>query len=148
MFADYKQVLKKLQILAPKTPFIGAPVSIEREMDDEEERAVREAERRRLEKERQILEAEKETKSLIPLKKDYEEHIFSHRYVDWDCSTIWQRMLLATDVGREQKHRATASYRKIPDSSTDVPATDEIHVPPLCDRHGSILTICTILNML
>lgn len=93
MFADYKQVLKKLQILAPKTPFIGAPVAIEREMNDEEERAAREAERRRLEKERQILEAEKEAKSLIALNKDYEEHIFNHRFVDWDCSTIWQRML-------------------------------------------------------
>lgn len=57
MFADYKQVLKKLQILAPITPFIGETVSIEREMNDEEERAAREAERRRLEKERQILEA-------------------------------------------------------------------------------------------
>lgn len=93
MFGDYKQVLKKLQILAPKTPFIGETVAIEREMNDEEERAAREAERRRLEKERQILEAEKEAKSLIPLNKDYEEHIFNHRYVDWDCSTIWQRML-------------------------------------------------------
>ena len=93
MFADYKQVLKKLQILAPKTPFIGTPVAIEREMNDEEERAAREAERRRLEKERQILEAEKEAKSLIALNKDYEEHIFNHRFVDWDCSTIWQRML-------------------------------------------------------
>ena len=93
MFGDYKQVLKKLQILAPKTPFIGETVAIEREMNDEEERAAREAERRRLEKERQIQEAEKEAKSLIPLNKDYEEHIFNYRYVDWDCSTIWQQML-------------------------------------------------------
>lgn len=93
MFADYKQVLKKLQILAPKTPFIGAPVAIEREMNDEEERAAKETELRRREKERQILEAEKEAKSLIPLNKDYKKHIFNHRYVDWDCSTIWQRML-------------------------------------------------------
>ena len=93
MFGDYKQVLKKLQFLAPTTPFIGGPVAIEREMNSEEERAAREAERWRLEKERQILEAEKEAKSLIPLNKDYEEHIFSHRYVDWECSAIWQRML-------------------------------------------------------
>ena len=93
MFGDYKQVLKKLQILAPATPFIGAPVAIEKEMNSEEERTAREVERRRLEKERQILEAEKEAKSLIPLNKDYEEHIFNHRYVNWDCSTIWQRML-------------------------------------------------------
>ena len=62
-------------------------------MNDEEERAAREAERRRLEKERQILEAEKEAKPLIPQNKDYEKHIFNYRYVDWNCSTIWQRML-------------------------------------------------------
>ena len=93
MFGDYKQVLKKLQILAPKTPFIGETVAIEREMNDEEERAAREAERRRLEKERQILEAEKEVKSLIPLNKDYEQKIFNRRNVDWDCYSIWQLML-------------------------------------------------------
>ena len=93
MFADYKQVLKKLQILAPATPFIGTPVAIEREMNDKEERAAREAERRRREKEQQILEAEKEAKSLIPLNKDYEQHIFNRRNVDWDCYSIWQLML-------------------------------------------------------
>ena len=37
MFGDYKQVLKKLQILAPTTPFIGAPVAIEKEMNSEED---------------------------------------------------------------------------------------------------------------
>ena len=93
MFADYKQVLKKLQILAPATPFIGTPVAIEREMNDKEERAAREAERRRREKEQQILEAEKEAKSLIPLNKDYEQKIFNRRNVDWDCYSIWQLML-------------------------------------------------------
>ena len=93
MFADYKQVLKKLQILAPATPFIGTPVAIEREMNDKEERAAREAERRRREKEQQILEAEKEAKSLIPLNKDYEQRIFNRRNVDWDCYSIWQLML-------------------------------------------------------
>ena len=80
-------------MLAPSKKFTGEPVKIKREMNDEEERAAREAERRRREKERQMLEAEKEAKSLIPLNKDYEQHIFNHRYVDWDCSTIWQRML-------------------------------------------------------
>ncbi len=93
MFGDYKQVLKKLQTLAPTTPFIGAPVAIEREMNDEEERAAREVERRRRKKERQILEAEKESKSLIPLNKDYEQRIFNRRNVDWDCYSIWQLML-------------------------------------------------------
>ena len=93
MFGDYKQVQNKLQILAPKTPFIGGSVAIEREMNDEEERAAREAERRRREKERQMLEAEKEAKSLIPLNKDYEQRIFNRRNVDWDCCSIWQLML-------------------------------------------------------
>ena len=93
MFGDYKQVQNKLQILAPKTPFIGGSVAIEREMNDEEERAAREAERRRREKERQMLEAEQEAKSLIPLNKDYEQRIFNRRNVDWDCCSIWQLML-------------------------------------------------------
>ena len=93
MFGDYKQVQNKLQILAPKTPFIGGSVAIEREMNDEEERAAREVERRRREKERQMLEAEKEAKSLIPLNKDYEQRIFNRRNVDWDCYSIWQLML-------------------------------------------------------
>lgn len=43
---------------------------------------------------------------------------------------------LATDAGREQEYRATACHRRIPDSCTDVPATDEIHVPPLCNRQA------------
>lgn len=92
-FDDFKRVQNNIQMLAPSKKFTGEPVKIEREMNDEEERAAREAERRRQEKERQILEAEKEAKSLIPLNKDYEEHIFNHRFVDWDCSTIWHRML-------------------------------------------------------
>ena len=54
-----------IQMLAPSKKFTGEPVKIEREMNDEEERAAREAERRRREKERQILEAEKEAKSLM-----------------------------------------------------------------------------------
>ena len=80
-------------MLAPSKKFTGKPVKIEREMNDEEERAAREAERRRREKERQILEAEKEAKSLIPLNKDYEQKIFNKRNVDWDCYSIWQLML-------------------------------------------------------
>ena len=92
-FDDFKRVQNNIQMLAPSKKFTGEPVKIEREMNDEEERAAREAEHRRLEKERQILEAEKEAKSLIPLNKDYEQHIFSRRNVDWDCYSIWQLML-------------------------------------------------------
>ena len=92
-FDDFKRVQNNIQMLAPSKKFTGEPVKIEREMNDEEERAVREAERRRREKERQMLEAEKEAKSLIPLNKDYEQQIFNRRNVDWDCYSIWQLML-------------------------------------------------------
>ena len=92
-FDDFKRVQNNIQMLAPSKKFTGEPVKIEREMNDEEERAAREAERRRLEKERQILETEKEAKSLIPLNKDYEQKIFNRRNVDWDCYSIWQLML-------------------------------------------------------
>ena len=92
-FDDFKRVQNNIQMLAPSKKFTGEPVKIEREMNDEEERAAKEAERRRREKERQILEAEKEAKSLIPLNKDYEQRIFNRRNVDWDCYSIWQLML-------------------------------------------------------
>lgn len=92
-FDDFKRVQNNIQMLAPSKKFTGEPVKIEREMNDEEERAAREAERRRREKERQMLEAEKEAKSLIPLNKDYEQRIFNRRNVDWDCYSIWQLML-------------------------------------------------------
>ena len=92
-FDDFKRVQNNIQMLAPSKKFTGEPLKIEREMNDEEERAARETERRRREKERQRLEAEKEAKSLIPLNKDYEQRIFNRRNVDWDCYSIWQLML-------------------------------------------------------
>ena len=92
-FDGFKRVQNNIQMLAPSKKFTGEPLKIEREMNDEEERAAREAERRRREKERQRLEAEKEAKSQIPLNKDYEQRIFNRRNVDWDCYSIWQLML-------------------------------------------------------
>ena len=91
-FDDFKRVQNNIQMLAPSKKFIGEPVKIEREMNDEEERAAREAERKRQVKEQQMQEAEKEAKSLIPLNKDYEERIFNHRNIGWDCHTIWLSM--------------------------------------------------------
>ena len=92
-FDGFKRVQNNIQMVAPSKKFTGEPLKIEREMNDEEERAAREAERRRREKERQMLEAEKEAKSLIPQNKDYEQRIFNRRNVDWDCYSIWQLML-------------------------------------------------------
>ena len=92
-FDDFKRVQNNIQMLAPSKKFIGELVKIKREMSEEEERAAREAERKRQAKERQMLEAEKEAKSLIPLNKDYEQRIFNHRNVGWNCHTIWQLML-------------------------------------------------------
>ena len=88
-FDDFKRVQNNIQMLAPSKKFTGEPMKIEREMNDEEERAAREAERKRQVKEQQMQEAEKEAKSLIPLNKDYEERIFNHRNIGWDCHTIW-----------------------------------------------------------
>lgn len=92
-FDGFKRVQNNIQMLAPSKKFTGEPLKIEREMNDDEECAARDAERRRREKERQMLEAEKEAKSLIPLNKDYEQRIFNKRNVDWDCYSIWQLML-------------------------------------------------------
>ena len=92
-FNGFKRVQNNIQMLALNKKFTGEPLKIEREMNDDEERAAREAERRRREKERQMLEVEKEAKSLIPLNKDYEQRIFNKRNVDWDCYSIWQLML-------------------------------------------------------
>lgn len=108
-FDDFKRVQNNIQMLAPSKKFSGEPVKIEREMNDEEERAAREAERRRQEKERQMLEAEKEAKSLIPLNKDYEQHIFNRRNVDWDCYSIWQLML--EENKNIEKLLATGEYQ-------------------------------------
>ena len=47
-FDDFKRVQNNIQMLAPGKKFTGEPVKIEREMNDEEERAAREAERRRI----------------------------------------------------------------------------------------------------
>lgn len=92
-FDDYKYVQKKLLALVPKEKFVGEPVKIVREMNDEEERAVWEAGHKKREIERLRRESEAEPKSLIPLNKEYEEFIFDERSVGWDCDTIWYLML-------------------------------------------------------
>ena len=108
-FDNFKRVQNNIQMLAPSKKFIGEPVKIEREMNDEEERAAREAERKRQVKEQQMQEAEKEAKSLIPLNKDYEERIFNRRNVGWDCHTIWQLML--DENKKIEKHIAAGEYK-------------------------------------
>lgn len=108
-FEDFKRVQSNIQMLAPSKKFIGEPMKIEREMNNEEERAAREAERKRLAKERQMQEAEKEAKSLIPLNKDYEERIFNRRNVSWDCHTIWQLML--DENKKIEKQIAAGEYK-------------------------------------
>ena len=109
-FDDFKRVQNNIQMLAPSKKFIGEPVKIEREMNEEEEWAAREAEQKRQAKERQMQEAEKEAKSLIPLNKDYEERIFNRRNVGWDCYTIWQLML--DENKKIEKQIAAGEYQK------------------------------------
>ena len=109
-FDDFKRVQNNIQMLAPSKKFIGEPVKIEREMNNEEERVAREAERKRQAKEQQMLEAEKEAKSLIPLNKDYEERIFNHRNIGWDCHAIWQLML--AENKKIEKQIAAGEYQR------------------------------------
>lgn len=92
-FDGYGRMRNRLSALIPMEPLNGDPVAVVREMSDAEERAAREAERRRLAAERQRREAEKEARSLIPLNREYEEKVFNSRNVDWDCHVIWQLML-------------------------------------------------------
>lgn len=92
-FDGYGRMRDRLSALIPMEPLKGDPVAVVREMSVAEERAVREAEQRRLAVERQRREAEKEARSLIPLNREYEEKVFNSRNVDWDCHVIWQLML-------------------------------------------------------
>ena len=92
-FDGYGRMRDRLSALIPMEPLNGDPVAVVREMGDAEERAAREAERRRLAAERQRREAEKEARSLIPLSREYEEKVFNSRNVGWDCHVIWQLML-------------------------------------------------------
>lgn len=92
-FDGYGRMRDRLSALIPMEPLNGDPVAVVREMSDAEERAAREAERRRLAAERQRREAEKEARSLIPLNREYEEKVFNSRNVGWDCHVIWQLML-------------------------------------------------------
>lgn len=92
-FDGYGRMRDRLSALIPMEPLNGDPVAVVREMSDAEERAAREAERRRLAAERQRREAEKEARSLIPLNREYEEKVFNSRNVGWDCHVIWRLML-------------------------------------------------------
>lgn len=92
-FDGYGRMRNRLSALIPMEPLNGDPVAVVREMSDAEERAAREAERRRLAAERQRREAEKEARSLIPLNREYEEKVFNSRNVGWDCHVICQLML-------------------------------------------------------
>lgn len=88
-YKDWKGMSKTLNMMIPSTAFTGEPLAVSREMSDSEiyqERLRKQEEARRL-------EAEKEARSIIPLNKDYENRIFNHSNIDWDCNTIWFLML-------------------------------------------------------
>ena len=97
---DYSKYLqRKLRMLAPEEKIVGEPIHIEREMDEEEERSVREAEwkreeeqRKREEEERRRAEMEKEARSIIPLNMDYEQRIFHRRNIDMNGNKICRLM--------------------------------------------------------
>lgn len=85
-----------MQMLLPDV-FTGEPVSVTREMNNEEAYiAAMEAHQRRLE-EQKIIEAEREAKSLIPLSQYYENSIFNSRNPGWNYD------LIAREMYRENK---------------------------------------------
>lgn len=105
-YKTYKNVQKKVLEIMPREQFVGEPVAIEREMNDEEQREYW----KREEMERLRMEAEKEAKSLIPLNKDYETRIFNLRNIDMDCTRIWymmtdenKRIIELTEKGKYQE---------------------------------------------
>lgn len=88
-YGDFRGLQKVLIQMMPSVAFIGEPVAVTCEMNEEEM-----LQERKKKREKQLrLEAEKEARSLIPLNDDYETRIFASRNVDWDCTTIWHLML-------------------------------------------------------
>lgn len=69
-------------------PFIGEPVKVTREMNDEEEYQARQGQRRKEFEEHVRIVEEREEKSLIPLNSNYESMIFNRRNVTWELTII------------------------------------------------------------
>ncbi len=88
-YDDFRGLQRVLIQMTPSVAFIGEPVAVTREMNEEERLQERKREREELLR----LEVEKEARSLITLNEDYETRIFASRNIDWDCTTIWHLML-------------------------------------------------------
>lgn len=96
-YTGWRGITKKLVNMIPVEAFVGNPVNVVREMNDEERRQ----EQLRKMEERRRLEAEKEAMSLIPLNPDYEERIFDSAKIDWNCN--WIAGLMSTQVKQIRK---------------------------------------------
>lgn len=105
-YTDWRGITKKLVNMIPGEHFEGEPVSVVREMNDEDRRLDR---KRKMEEQKRI-EAEKEARSLIPLNPDYEERIFDAAKIDWNCNRIADMM--STQVKLIRKMAETGDYRQ------------------------------------
>lgn len=76
-FEEFRGLPETLMVMSPTTPFSGEPVSVTREMNDEE--IYREQLLKRNERlaERVRLIAERESRSVIPINQAYETSIFT-----------------------------------------------------------------------
>lgn len=88
-YSEFRGLGKTLKEIIPLTPFEGEPVETERELTEKDIALQQREERNRLEQER----ADKELRSVIPLNPDYEQHIFSRRFIDWNLDKIYSRMM-------------------------------------------------------
>lgn len=82
-YTEFRGLTKELLTLCPSESFVGEPVAVTKEMNDEElrqQRLEREAEKRRIAE-------EKERLSLIPINPDYEK-FFAKHLIGWNCSRI------------------------------------------------------------
>lgn len=112
-YTDFKGLQKTLIQMMISEPFIGEPVKVTREMNDEEAYHARQDQRRKEFEERARMAEEQEAKSLIPLNSNYESIIFNRRNVTWDLTII------DIQVGAEAKRiKALAEIGNYTDAAT------------------------------
>lgn len=87
-YGEFRGLQKMLIQMMPSDAFVGEPLHVVREMNDEEAYQVRQEQRRKEFEERVRLAEKREAKSLIPLNQDYESRIFNSRNIGWDCDII------------------------------------------------------------
>lgn len=87
-YAEFHGAEKVILALIPTTTLAGNPISITREMNDDELEEQSMKEWRDMEAEREKRIAEREAMSVIPSNEDFEKRIFTVLNIDPDCDSI------------------------------------------------------------